>query len=261
VYVLNSGKVPIAQRGTVVGVTRSTRQTWLDIVFDTSFMSGTSLGERCDPFYGASVPSNSVLNVSNRQCVAESKASASRKPVTSNQPLTVPGYGMPVGPNGRGQSFPASAPAPLQHSWRNAAAGQTRGHHGGLPFHGRGGSSQTNGGQQDGGASRGRAGYANTNSRGNDPQSGGRGRGRGGAPAPNRSGYTVVDKVDSTLGNGSSSYQPGRSYNNVPPPASLNDNATSRGGRGRGGTPQQNGRGSSGRGRGGRGRARGPSAS
>ncbi|RMZ84057.1 hypothetical protein DV737_g1270, partial [Chaetothyriales sp. CBS 132003] len=44
IYVADSGKVPIASKGTVVGLTQTTRETWLDIVFDISFMSGTSLG-------------------------------------------------------------------------------------------------------------------------------------------------------------------------------------------------------------------------
>lgn len=209
IYVLNSGKVPIAQRGTVVGITRSTRQTWLDVVFDSSFMSGTSLGDRCDPFHGASVPANSVLNLSLRQAAVMSKAAEARKPQVAHQPLTVQGYGMPLGPGGRGQSYPASVPPPLAGSFRNAAA--SRGFHNALPHHGRSGGPQSNGQQKQNGAWRGesRAGYANTTS---GPQRGGARGGRGGAPV---------------------------SYNNVPPPESLNANNTNthrggRGGRGRG---------------------------
>ncbi|RMZ79754.1 hypothetical protein DV738_g3128, partial [Chaetothyriales sp. CBS 135597] len=56
IYVAESGKVPIASKGTVVGLTQTTRETWLDIVFDVSFMSGTSLGGRCSPFRGSTVP-------------------------------------------------------------------------------------------------------------------------------------------------------------------------------------------------------------
>ena len=122
VYVLGTGKVPIALRGTVVGITRMARQTWLDIVFDMTFMSGTNLGDRCSPFRGASVPSNAVLNLSDRQVVATSRASeARRQPAPAAQPLTVAGYGAPLGAGGRGQSFPAGAPPPLQGSYRNAA--------------------------------------------------------------------------------------------------------------------------------------------
>ena len=49
VYVQDSGRVPIASRGTVVGITKTPRMTMLDVLFDYSFMSGTSLGDRCSP--------------------------------------------------------------------------------------------------------------------------------------------------------------------------------------------------------------------
>ncbi|KAL9112661.1 MAG: hypothetical protein Q9187_007737, partial [Circinaria calcarea] len=39
VYVQDSGRVPIATRGTVVGLTRTSRTTLLDVVFDVTFMS------------------------------------------------------------------------------------------------------------------------------------------------------------------------------------------------------------------------------
>ncbi|RMD43279.1 hypothetical protein DV735_g1808, partial [Chaetothyriales sp. CBS 134920] len=38
IYVAETGKVPIASKGTVVGLTQTTRETWLDIVFDVAFM-------------------------------------------------------------------------------------------------------------------------------------------------------------------------------------------------------------------------------
>jgi 5'-3' exoribonuclease 1 len=251
VYVLSSGKVPIAQRGTVVGITRTSRQTWLDIVFDTSFMSGTTLGDRCDPFHGASVPANSVLNLSYRQVVASSRATEARRPPVFTQPLTVPGYGMPTGINGRGQSFPAAAPPPLGGSFRNAAAGQPRGFHNQLPYRSRGGSPQTNGyqnPQNDSGNGRGgRAGYAHTSLRGTDSPRGARGRGAPragiGAPASNRGGYTIIDNVDPNQGVRSNNVRPVQSYNSVPPPASLNNTLPQRGGRGTRGGPAQNGRG------------------
>ncbi len=60
VYVQDSGKVPIAVRGTVIGVSRTATTKLLDVVFDTTFMSGTTLGERCPPFRGQTVPASSV---------------------------------------------------------------------------------------------------------------------------------------------------------------------------------------------------------
>ena len=74
-YVADSGKVPIATRGTCVGVHKDT----LDIVFDTAFMSGTVLGGRCSEYRGMTVPYWSVLNTSNPTVLAVSKAGI-RKP-------------------------------------------------------------------------------------------------------------------------------------------------------------------------------------
>ena len=79
VYVQDSGKVPIGSRGTVVGLTQSPRRTLLDVVWDVTFMSGTTLGERCSPFRGMTVPLGSVLNLTNRQVIAASAASVSKQ--------------------------------------------------------------------------------------------------------------------------------------------------------------------------------------
>ncbi|KAI7297093.1 hypothetical protein KC315_g18612, partial [Hortaea werneckii] len=104
VYVLDSGRVPIAMRGTVVGVTRTTKTTLLDTVFDSTFMSGSTLDGRCSPFRGSTVPGEAVLNVTNRQVVAMSEAAKARVPQQQYTPL-IPGqhvstshtgsYGMP----------------------------------------------------------------------------------------------------------------------------------------------------------------------
>ena len=80
VYVQDSGKVPIASRGTVVGLTRTSRTTLLDVVFDATFMSGGTLGDRCSPFRGQTVPVISVLNITYRQLQVGSKAGEARKP-------------------------------------------------------------------------------------------------------------------------------------------------------------------------------------
>jgi 5'-3' exoribonuclease 1 len=246
VYVLASGKVPIAQRGTVVGVTRTARMTWLDIVFDASFMSGTNLGERCDPFHGATVPSNSVLNLSTRQCMAGSKAEQARRPqAPAPQPFAARGYGMPVGPNGQGQLVPASVPAPLQGSFRNAATG---GQHNGRGTYsprargrgrpGLGAQPESNGHQQQfkllqrqenvspwqqarGGG--GRGGFSNGGWRG----------GRGGIGAA-----------------GQGQQQQQQSYNAMPPPPSLLGEGARGRGRGGRGFPRVRGDGGRGRGRG-----------
>jgi len=127
VYAQDSGRVPIATRGTVVGMTRTSRTTLLDVVFDVTFMSGTSLGDRCSPFRGSTVPMSSVLNITDRQLVAGTKAGMDHKPQTTAQPLTVNGFGPPTGPNGQGQLVAASAPPLLRGSFRGAMTGQQNG--------------------------------------------------------------------------------------------------------------------------------------
>lgn len=76
VYVQNSGKVDIGMRGTVIGINIST----IDVVFDATIMSGSTLGGRCSEGRGAIVPKSSVLNLSNPTVVAYSKAALQRKP-------------------------------------------------------------------------------------------------------------------------------------------------------------------------------------
>ncbi|KAH6666849.1 exoribonuclease 1 [Halenospora varia] len=226
VYVQDSGRVPIATRGTVVGISRTPRTVLLDVVFDLTFMSGTTLGERCTPFRGSTVPIASVLNLSNKQVIAGSKAAVEKRPAPQSTPLTINGgYGTPMGPGGRGQYREAGAPPPLRGSFRGAVAGQpqngfARGNgnfrgrgRGGLGFSGDNAtpavhsSMAIRGGPQNGsqftpvtGGRGGRGGPANGN--------GFRG-GRGGAPS---------------------------TFNAVPPPASLENRGRGRGrgGRGRG---------------------------
>lgn len=214
VYVQDSGRVPIATRGTVVGISRTPRTTLLDIVFDVTFMSGTSLGDRCSPFRGSTVPVASVLNLTNKQVIAGSKAAVEKRPAPASTPLTVNGgYGAPSGPGGRGQYREAGVPPPLRGSFRGAVAGQNgfRGNpndnvrgrgRGGIGF----GSDNATPAIHSSIAIRDSS-HNHTNPRGGrgGPINGSRG-GRGGA-APEQ-----------------------HSFNAVPPPASLD----ARGGRGRG---------------------------
>ncbi|KAB2578160.1 5'-3' exoribonuclease 1 [Lasiodiplodia theobromae] len=267
VYVQDSGRVPIGQRGTIVGMTRTPRTTLLDVVFDTSFMSGTSLGERCSPFRGSTVPATSVLNLTDKQCIAMSLAGNAKRPQSTFQPLTV--QNSAYGIAGQTQLVPADAPAPLTGSFRGAVAGQNRGN-----FRGRGRGGITPQAQQNGsaieqngqqyelpirngppngpanGAQRGRGGANGftPRGRGNNNFGGRGGRGRGGG---NQQGFTVIDNSDPTEGvvRNNPNFRP-QSYASVPPPATLDANAF-RGGRGRG----RGFRGNRGAGRGGRGGA------
>ena len=230
IYTADSGKVPIASKGTVVGLTQTSRETWLDIVFDVSFMSGTTLGDRCSPFRGQTVPKWSVLNLSDKQCIAGSKASSSRQTNSSGvTPLTVQGYGAP-GINGQGQLREAHAPPALRAGWRGVVTGQdSRGSAG-----------------QNGFTPRGRGQY-NGAPNGFSP----RGRGGLGSLAPTtRGGYTPIDRGEAgNVVHNNPAFRP-RPQQNVPPPSSLNNAPSPRGrghgGRGpRGGIGYQGGRGGS----------------
>jgi 5'-3' exoribonuclease 1 len=214
IYTADSGKVPIASKGTVVGLTQTSRETWLDVVFDVSFMSGNTLGDRCSPFRGQTVPKWSVLNLTDKQCIAGSKASSSRHANgAAATPLTVPGYGAP-GINGQGQLREAHAPPALRGGWRGAVGGQVpRGNAGQNGFAPRGG------GQYSGAPN------------GVSP----RGRGAFGSPAPaTRGGYTPIDRGETgNVVHNNPAFRP-RTQQNVPPPPSLNYSPSPRG-RGRGG--------------------------
>ena len=228
VYVQDSGRVPIATQGIVVGMTRTSRTTLLDVVFDATFMSGTTLEDRCSPFRGSTVPVHSVLNITNRQVVAGSRAAEMNRPQHVAQPLTLGGYGAPVGPNGRGQLVPAQTPAPLQGSFRGALGPQQNGTRGGGFSKGRGGLA-FNGMQiaqeqilpfrnpplvQSNGLV-GRGEHSNGVGGRSIPINGAANRGRGSQPSLFRGGAV----------------QP-LSYNNMPPPATLDSRGR---GRGRGG--------------------------
>ena len=243
VYVQDSGRVPIATRGTVVGKTRTPRTTMLDVVFDVTFMSGTSLEERCSPFRGSTVPIFSVLNLSDPQLIAGSRASQHHRPQAHAQPLTVNGYGAPLGPNGRGQMVPAQVPGPLRGSFRGALNGHGNGNRGdGPPRHiGRAGYShaQTAQQQQNLPFRNQRGQQANVHHGRGGVQSGVPTRGRG-ASNPQQStpkGYTKLDAgdIDGVIQN--HNFQP-KAYNNAPPPANLDTRGRGRGGS-RGGVPSR----------------------
>ncbi|KAL2825996.1 XRN 5'-3' exonuclease N-terminus-domain-containing protein [Aspergillus cavernicola] len=223
VYAQDSGKVPIATRGTVVGLTRTPRAILLDVVFDVAFMSGTTLGDRCSPFRGQTVLASSVLNVSYRQLIASTRAAVNQKQQNQPSPMTVAGYGAPMGFGGPGQLKEAPTPPPLRGSFRGVVSGAPAGAKGGrgqgvnngtttLPFR-----PQTTGGRGQ---------YTVTNG----SARGGRGRGGRGGMGRGRGGYLPMDNdPDSGVVQNNPDFRP-KSYAQVPPPQGLG----SRGGRGRG---------------------------
>ena len=242
VYVQDSGRVPIATQGTVVGLTRSSRTTLLDVIFDVTFMSGTSLENRCSPFRGSTVPIHCVLNLTNRQIVAGSRAAENRRPPDVAQPLRANGYGAPSGPNGQGQLFPAQAPPPLTGSFRGAIAGQRWASRANLPYQGgargRGGpnvASPQSHQQQSIPIRNGPLPRANGDRGRGSPANGVRDRDNGnpGSQQVLPNGYIKIDQGGDE-GVVKSRRFPLQSYSSVPPPAGL-DNP----GRGRGrGTPR-----------------------
>ncbi|KAL9129497.1 MAG: hypothetical protein Q9217_002057 [Psora testacea] len=232
VYVQDSGRVPIATRGTVVGKTRTSRTTLLDVLFDVTFMSGTSLEDRCSPFRGSTVPLHSVLNLTDRQLIVGSRADESRRTGQQAQSLTVLGYGAPTGSNGRGQLIPAQAAPPLQGSFRSALSGPRD-----KSMHGSG----TRGGME----------YANMRSGqeslpvrgGPSPMIDGRGRGdptnrsssRGNSNPNPRIGCSKIDhgEANGNVVRSNPSFK-SQSYANVPPPTTLDARGRGRGRGGRG---------------------------
>ena len=63
IYCLDSGSVPIAIKGTVVGL----EGIYVEVLFDSSFMGGLDLGGRCSPHRGMTVKKDTLLNLSNHQ--------------------------------------------------------------------------------------------------------------------------------------------------------------------------------------------------
>lgn len=204
-FVAGSGKVPIATRGTVAGISRTATALLLDVVWDTSFMSGTTLNDRAPMFRGQTVAASSVLNTTNKQVISASSKSSQRR--VGRQQTS--GANNPAGIT---QYKDAPTPAPLRNGWRgalNGSNGNGRGR-GGAPnlMHStmvyRGGPNGADPAVSNGG----------------QPHRGGRG-GRGGpwGQGPPRGGHAPQ--------------QGGPSYGNVPPPPNL-DSHRGRGGRGRG---------------------------
>lgn len=243
VYVSDSGKVQVGMLATVVGIDTAQRVPLLDIVTDASFMSGTSLGDRCSAFRGASVPVTTVLNLTDRQVFVSNQANAARQQQAPPQ-----GYyatnGYAAGGGFQGQYVDARTPAPLAGPFAGAVGG----------FRGNG---APRGGQGHNGVPNGHSGpqqhqqqmpYRNQQGamqlpthnkfvprgRGDFNARGGRANGAAGAQV-NRKGFTVVDNSDPSEGvkTHNPNFRP-QSYASVPPPANLNSPMSGGRGRGRG---------------------------
>lgn len=235
-FVASAGKVPIATRGTVAGISRTATALLLDVVWDTSFMSGTTLGDRSPMFRGQTVASSSVLNTTDKQVISNSSKSQQKRATSTTTTGLYGSVGVP-------QYRDAAARAPLRGGWRGALNGNGGQGTPGRNSSGRGRGSHSIGPQRGGGGNGNAPNLLHSTLVYRDGPNGtpppgrsvnGRGRGR------ERGGFFQAQS--------SSGEQPGK-YSNMPPPASL-DNPRGGRGRGRGGR----GRGGPYRGRGGNGR-------
>ncbi|KAG6009664.1 hypothetical protein E4U21_001728 [Claviceps maximensis] len=256
-FAADAGKVPLATSGTVVGISRTATALLLDVVWDISFMSGTTLGDRAPMFRGQTVAASSVLNITNKQVISASSKSQ-QKQATST--LRTGFYG----PVGVPQYKDAAAPAPLRGSWRGALNSSWRGAVDG-------GSGRGAPGRSSPGRGRGHHnGNGNKNGDGNVNGNGNRnGTGNGNGKVPNLLHSSLVYRnnpngtpsasaqSDRGRGRGRGGFQGQHNgeqqgkYNQVPPPASLNSFSSRGGAASGGGDGRWRGRGRGGRGRGG----------
>ncbi|EJD04658.1 uncharacterized protein FOMMEDRAFT_83761 [Fomitiporia mediterranea MF3/22] len=72
VMVKDSGSVPLAVKGIVVGLNAKS----LDVAWDVPFMSGTTLGGRCPLYRGSTVEFNTCLNLTRQQFIVSTNPNA-----------------------------------------------------------------------------------------------------------------------------------------------------------------------------------------
>ncbi|ETS76838.1 hypothetical protein PFICI_10712 [Pestalotiopsis fici W106-1] len=244
VYVQDSGKVPIGLKGTVVGISNIGSTPMLDVLFDQTFMGGSSLNERCSAFRGGVVPANSVLNTTYPQLLATSNARR-QQPSQASQPFSVTGSGNRANSKYVSQNGHSYREAPAPGALHGSYTGAVQGHASTHRARGRGGHPQvgnTNVAPHLQSANlvyRPAPGHNQQNP--NGPARGGRG-GRGA-----RGGGTLYNTHGHAQPTGHSVANPPTQggYNAVPPPTNLNHSGRGRGrgrgSRGRGGPPRGRG--------------------
>ncbi|KEP50583.1 putative exonuclease Kem1 [Rhizoctonia solani 123E] len=125
VMVQNTGGVPLAAKGVVIGLL----PTLLDVVWDVPFINGTTLNGRCTEYRGSSVTFSSVLNLTEPQFVQSTnpQANRSRAPEpTSPNSRFAPRIGPHphVAPRGRGAFNAAGSGQPPVRIMSNPARGR-----------------------------------------------------------------------------------------------------------------------------------------
>ncbi|KAL4065011.1 exoribonuclease 1 [Scleroderma yunnanense] len=112
--VQDSGSVPLAAKGVVVGINAKT----MDVAWDVPFMSGETLGDRCSHYRGSIVPFTSCLNLTNPQFVASTHPKSNPPPRPSvpfrPRPGPYPAIRPQPGQLGASGFHPA---APPQRQW------------------------------------------------------------------------------------------------------------------------------------------------
>ncbi|EMD33893.1 hypothetical protein CERSUDRAFT_55746 [Gelatoporia subvermispora B] len=131
----DSGAVPLSFKGVVIGMNAKS----MDVVWDAPFMAGTTLGDRCSQYRGATVEFTSCLNLTNPQFIA----STNPQNPTAQQPRTP--FKPRIGPRPAVQPPPGQRAAP---GFRSGPSATTQG----VPVHimtnpnrGRGGHNQGRG--------------------------------------------------------------------------------------------------------------------
>ncbi|KAG8703633.1 hypothetical protein FRC08_002716 [Ceratobasidium sp. 394] len=81
VMVQNTGGVPLAAKGVVIGLA----PTLLDVIWDVPFINGTTLQGRCSEYRGSSIPFDTVLNLTNPQFV---QSTSNKARIAPEQPTT-----------------------------------------------------------------------------------------------------------------------------------------------------------------------------
>ncbi|KAJ9477665.1 5'-3' exoribonuclease 1 [Pseudozyma hubeiensis] len=130
IMVQDSGNVPLSARGVVVGINSNS----LEVVFDVPFLSGTTLGDRCAPYKGATVSFVSVLNLTQPQFVCAGTAGASDTSASVGNalertlgPIGGTGSAQSNGNGAQGYGAGNSAYRPVNHFTPSAGAQNGRG--------------------------------------------------------------------------------------------------------------------------------------
>ncbi|OCH84921.1 hypothetical protein OBBRIDRAFT_740759 [Obba rivulosa] len=106
----DTGAVPLSFKGVVIGMNAKS----MDVVWDAPFMAGTTLGDRCSQYRGATVEFTSCLNLTNPQFIASTNPQnpTQQQPRTPFKPRIGPRPAIQSPPGQRGAAGFLPAPPP-----------------------------------------------------------------------------------------------------------------------------------------------------